>query len=107
MIDLELCNRFWHRIYHIQRRDVYSFYEIERLVKDIEKIKENCPEPDRLLWVLDECYKHMDSSLQKRMELISHLRTIFHRPLRELGENPYTNKRKVKLKKNMFISKQN
>ncbi len=79
---------------------MYSFYEIESLVKDIEKIKEDCPEPDRLLWVLDECYKYMDSSLQKRMELISHLRTIFHRQLRELGEDPLTNKKYVKLAKN-------
>jgi len=87
---------------------MYSFYEIESLVKDIEKIKENCPEPERLLWVIDECYKDMDSpSLEKRMQLISHLRTIFHRPLKELSENPLTNKRKVKLKKNMLINSKN
>ncbi len=87
---------------------MYSFYEIESLVKDIESIKGNCTDPERFLEVLDECYKDMDSpSLERRMQLISHLRTIFHRPLKELSENPYTNKRKVKLKKNMFISKQN
>ena len=106
MIDLELCSRFWHRIYHIQRRSIYSIYEIEKLVKDIERIKHLCPEPERLKAILDDCYQE-PLELLKRIELISRFRSVFHKPLKQMSENPLNADKYNRLIKNNISSKVN
>jgi len=96
----KICLRYWHRIYHIERRGFYSFYEIKKLVKDIEEIKNDCPEKERLVEIIDQCYKDMDSADRfKRLSLLTQLRTVFHRRLKEIDCNPLTFDKTNKLNK--------
>lgn len=103
-MNLELYKKFWYRIYHIQVEGIYSIYELEKLVKDIEQVKPECPSQKELTEILDKFYENNDS-IQKRIQLTSHLRTIFHRPLKEVNQNPMTGIEAGKIAKTMIKNK--
>jgi len=92
----EICIRFWHRIYHIERKGIYSHAEISKLLKDIERIRHLVINQGFLTHCLDKFYNNPDADLMKRHVMITELRNVFHRPLRDIGQDPYT---KVKQKK--------
>lgn len=95
----EICKRFWHRIYHIERKELYSYHEINKLVKDIEVIKDQITLSKLLQTVIDKWYSERDTAdLQRRVQLMNELRFVFHKPLRDIGEDPLTTVKRKKLK---------
>ncbi len=94
----EICKRFWHRIYHLERRGLYSYYEINKLVKDIEVIKDQVPLSKLLQTLIDRWYERReDADLSSRMQIMTNFKFIFHNHLKKIDKNPFTTVRKNKL----------
>ena len=97
-IDEETSLRYWWRIYRIEQKAHYSYYEIDKLVKDIERY---IPKTEKLIKYLDLWYEQGETAgLQKRMILLSHFRQVFHDPVRKTDKNPLINIDHSKLNKN-------
>jgi len=97
-IDKEVSLRYWWRIYRIEQKAHYSYYEIDKLVKDIERY---IPKTKKLIEYLDLWYKDGETAgLHRRIILLTHFRQIFHNPIRKTSKDPLPTVNHSKLNKN-------
>ncbi len=87
---LDFCLTFFNKIHNIQIKGIYSYSEISKVVKDIEsnldKIQYN---KEGLLKYLDLFYEEMpNNDIGHAMVQLDRLRPIFHKVLKDAGQNP-------------------
>lgn len=86
---LDFCLEYFNKIHRIQERGVYSHTEISNLIKDIEGNLDKIKEKEIMIHYIDLFYKELPSNdIGLCMIQLSRIRPIFHRPLKDAGQNP-------------------
>jgi len=82
---IRIAKKFFDMIHRIELKGTYSEIEIDYLLKDLERL--NHDEWEELRLKLDMYYRDKDDLMLRKLA-ISRLRTIFHRVLKDAGQNP-------------------